>query len=117
MTINWSGASAGALGICIFLGPFVYKVRRSKGDTHFRAILEVGLVFVLLVLWIVGGSNALYGIGIVVDEPPQILASDAYDLGHSHFEHVRVSYLVLGLVLIAAACVIGKFMELRRGDD
>jgi len=114
MTINWSGAIGAALGICIFLGPFAYKDQRAKGGSHFRAILEVGLVFVLLLLWIAGGSNALYGIGLVVDEPPQILGSGGYDPGQSHLEHVRVPYLVLGLVLMAASWTIGKLSELRR---
>jgi|SRR5213080_2023151 len=114
MTINWGGAVASALGICIFLGPFAYKDRRSKGGSHFRAILDVGLVFVLLVLWIVGGSNALYGLGIIIDEPPQILGSGGLDPGQRHFEHVRVPYLMLGLVLMAAGLVIGKLSELRR---
>ena len=88
MTINWTGAICTALGICVFLGPFAYKDRRSKSGSHIRAILDVTLVFILLVLWVVGGSNALYGIGFVVDEPPQILGSGGYDPGSSHMEHL-----------------------------
>lgn len=114
MTITWSGAIGSALGICIFIGPFAYKERRSRGGSHFRAILDVGLLFLLLLLLIVGGCNALYGIGIVIDEPPQILGSGGYDSGRSHVEHVRVPYLVLGLILIVAAWVIGKLSELRK---
>jgi hypothetical protein len=114
MTVSWSGAIGSALGICIFLGPFAYKDRRAKGGSHFRAILDVGLVFVLLVLWIAGGSNALYGMGIIIDEPPQILGSGGYDPGRSHLEHVRVPHVVLGVILMAAAWGIGRLAELRR---
>jgi len=114
MRINWGGAVASALAICIFFGPFAYKHRRSKGGSHFRAILDVGLVFVLLVLWIVGGSNALYGLGIVIDEPPQILGSGGLDPGQRHFEHVRVPNLMLGLTFMTAGWAIGRLSELRR---
>ena len=114
MTINWTGAIGTALGICAFLGPFAYKDRRSKGGSHFRAILDVALLFLLLVLWIAGGSNALYGIGLVVDEPPQILGGGGYDPGRSHVEHLRLPYLAVGLVLMAAAWTIGKVSELRK---
>ena len=114
MTVNWTGAIGTALGICLFLGPFAYKDRRSKGGSHVRAILDVGLVFVLLLLWITGGSNALYGLGLVIDEPPQILGSGGYDPGQSYWEHVSVPHLLLGLAIMAAAWIIGKLSELRK---
>jgi hypothetical protein len=113
MTINWTGAAGTALSICVLLGPFVYKDRRTNGASRVRAILDVGLIFLLLVLWIVGGSNALYGLGMVVDEPPQILGSGGYDPGRSHTEHWRPQYLAVGLVLMAVAWTIGKLNELR----
>jgi hypothetical protein len=114
MTINWSGAIGTALGISVFLGPFAYKDRRSKGGSHFRSIPEVGFVSVLLLLWIAGGSNALYGVGLVIDEPPQILGSGGYDPGQSHWEYVRVPHLLLGLAMMAAAWIIGKLSELHK---
>ena len=114
MTINWTGAIGTALGICVFLAPFAYKDRRSKGGSHLWAILEVALVFLLLVLWIAGASNALYGIGLVVDEPPQILGSGGYDPGRSHMEHLRLPYLAVGLALMAAGWITGKVMELHK---
>ncbi|MCX6866545.1 MAG: hypothetical protein NTV46_10070 [Verrucomicrobia bacterium] len=103
MTINWTGAVGTAMGTWVIAGPFVYKRCRSSGESKFRAIVEVALVFVLLVLWIVGGSNALYGIGQVVVDPPQILGSGGIDPGHSHMEHLRVPYLAVGLAMMAAA--------------
>jgi len=112
MKINWAGIIGTALGICVFLGPFAYKNQRSKVDSPFRAILYVGLVFVLLVLWIAGGSSALYGVGLVIDEPPQLLGSGGYDPGQSHWEYARLSYLLLGLVMMATAWIIGKLTEI-----
>ena len=113
MTISWTGAIGTALGTCVIVGPFVYSRCRSNGDPQFRSILEVALVFVLLVLWIVGGSNALYGLGYVVDQPPQILGSGALDQGRSHMEHLRVPNLGVGLVLMAAAWTIGALFQRR----
>jgi hypothetical protein len=112
MKISWSGAIGTALAICVFLGPFAYKDQRSKGGSPFCAILYVGLVFVLVLLWIAGGSNALYGVGLVIDEPPQILGSGGYYPGQSHWEHARLPHLLLGLAMMAAAWIIGKLTEL-----
>lgn len=113
MVVNWLGAAGTALCICAFLGPFAYKGQRDKGGSHFRATLDVGLVFVLLLLWIVGGTNVLYGVGLVIDEPPEILGSGGLDAGQSHFEHVRIAHLVFGLALIGGAWLLGRFSELR----
>ena len=112
MTLNWEGAIGTTLGILIFLGPFAYKDRRSRGSSHFLAIMEVGMLFVILLLLIVGGSNALYGLGVVIDEPPQILGSGGYYPGQRHFEDVSIPHLVLGLVLMAAAWILGTLAKL-----
>lgn len=111
MTINWSGVIGTALGICVFIGFFAYKDQRSKGSSPFHAILYVGLVFVLLLLWIAGGSNALYGVGLIIDEPPQLLGSGGYDPGQSHWEHARLPHLLVGLAMMAAAWIIGKLTD------
>ena len=114
MVVNWPGAAGTALGICAFLGPFAYKDRRNKGGSHFRAALTVCLLFVLLLLCILGGSNALYGVGVVIDEPPEILGSGGLDAGQSHFEHIRIPHLMIGLALMPAAWLLGRFAESRR---
>jgi hypothetical protein len=113
MDISWGGFAGSALAICVFLGPFVYKGRRSKGGSHFRATLDVMLVFMILFLLIAGGSIALYGLGIVIDKPAQQLGSGGYEPAETHSEIVRVKYLLLGVGLIAAGWVIGKISELR----
>jgi hypothetical protein len=113
MIVNWLTAAGTAAGICIFLGPFAYKERRNKGGSRFRAGLDVGLLFVLLLLWIVGGSNALYGLGYVIVEPPDILGSGGLDVGQSHFGHIRLSNLFLGLALMVAGWLLGRLSERR----
>ena len=112
MDINWGGFAGTALGVCIFLGPFAYKERRVKGGSHARATLDVVLVFGLLFLWIAGGSIALYGFGIVIDEPAQPLGSGGLKPAEAHTEVVRSMYLLLGVGLMAAGWVIGKISEL-----
>ncbi len=114
MVVNWTGAAGTAAGICVFFGPFAYKDRREKGGSHVRAALDVGFVFVLLVLWIVGASNALYGLGYVIDRPPEILGSGGLDDGESHLEHMRFSYFIFGLALMTAGWLLGRFYQSRR---
>ena len=114
MVVDWPGAAGTAAGICIFFGPFAYKERRDSGGSHVRAALDVGLVFIVLLLWIVGASNALYGLGYVIDEPPEILGSGGLDAGQSHLEHMRPSHFFLGLVLMAAGWVVGRLAESQK---
>ena len=113
MDINWGGFAGSALAVSIFLGPFAYKDRRRKGGSHFRATLDVALVFGILFLWIAGGSIALYGLGIVIDKPAQPLGSGGVEPAEVHTEIVRGMYLLLGIGLMAAGWVIGKVSELR----
>ena len=111
MTVDWRGAAGTATGICIFFGPFAYKDARSSGGSRVRAVLAVGVLFIVLLLWILGASNALYGLGYVIDEPPEILGSGGLDLGTSHFEHVRPWHLLLGLMFMFIGSVFGKIAE------
>ncbi len=113
MVVNWPGAAGTAAGICVFFGPFAYKDRRNKGGSQFRGVLDIGLLFVLLLLWIVGASNVLYGLGYVIDEPPEILGSGGLDPGQSHSEHIRLSNVFLGLLLMVAGWVLGRLSERR----
>ncbi len=69
MVIDWASAAGTAAEICAFFGPFTYKDRK-QGGSHVRAALDVGFLFIVLLLWIVGASN---GLGYVIDEPPEIL--------------------------------------------
>ena len=69
------------------------------------------MLFLIVVLWIAGVSTALYGIGLVVDERPQILGSGGCDPGRRHVEHLRLPHLAVGLMLMAAAWTIGKTVE------
>ena len=112
MDINWAAFVGTAIAICIFLCPFAYKDRREKGGSHIRATLDVLLVFGIIFLLIAGGSIALYGIGIVIDEPAQQLGSGGYESAKTHTEIVRFKYLLLGLGLIAAGLIIGKISEI-----
>jgi hypothetical protein len=90
------------------------KTDERSGGSHVRAALDVGLLFAVLLLWILGASNALYGLGYVVDEPPEILGSGGLDAGQSHFEHIKVSHFFLGLALMAAGWVVGRLVESRK---
>lgn len=114
MVVNWPGAAGTAFGICAFLGPFAYKDRRNKGGSHFRAALNVGLLFVVLLLWTLGASNALYGLGYVIDEPPEILGSGGLGAGQSRFEHIRLSHFFVGLTLMVAGWLLGRIGESRK---
>ena len=112
MDINWGVFAGSALGVCIFLGPFAYKDRRRKGGSHIQATLAVALVFGVLFLWIAGGGITLYGLGIVIDKPAQMLGSGGFEPAETHSEMVRGMYLLLGIGLMAAGWVIGKVSEL-----
>jgi hypothetical protein len=57
----------------VFLRTFHIQGQAKQGGSHVRAALDVGLLFIVLLLWIVDASNALYGLGYVIDEPPEIL--------------------------------------------
>jgi len=72
------------------------------------------VLFGILLLWITGGSSAMYGMGIIIDEPAQILGSGGYEPAQTHTEHVRIFYLLLGLGLMAAGWIIGKYFESRK---
>jgi hypothetical protein len=56
----------------------------------------------------------MYGMGIIIDEPAQILGSGGYEPAQTHTEHVRIFYLLLGLGLMAAGWIIGKYFESRK---
>jgi hypothetical protein len=114
MNISWGALIGTSIGICIFLGPFAFKDRRSKGGSNIRASIDVICLLGIVFLWVAGGRSLLYGLGIVVDEPPEIDASGGYQSAQTHSEHVRVSYLALGVGFIAAAWFIGKLYEKQK---
>ena len=112
--INWGAFVGITIAICICIGPFAYKDRRTKGGTHFRAALDVLLVFAIVLLWVAGGSITVYGLGIVFDRPAQTLGSGGFSPAETHMETVRGAYVLLGLGLMAAGYAIGKVCELRK---
>ena len=114
MDINWGAFVGTAIAICICIGPFAYKDRCTKGGTHFRAALDVLLVFVIVFLWVAGGSITLYGLGIIIDSPAQPLGSGGFLPAETHMETAKVAYVLLGLGLMAAGFVIGKMSEMQK---
>jgi hypothetical protein len=111
MEINWVGFAGSALAICIFLCPFAYKERRRQGGSHIRATLDALLMFGIVFLLISGGSITLYGTGIVIDTPAQPLGSGGYEPAETHMERIKIGYLLFGVGLIVAGCLIGKIMS------
>lgn len=109
--VDWGHLALYALGFYVLLAPFAYKFARDKGNRRIMAVMFAGLLYVLIFLWVAGGSLTLYGVGMVFDRPAKSCGIGCIEPSAGHWEAPNFSILILGLAIILAAWWLGRAME------
>jgi hypothetical protein len=109
--IDWTHLGLYSLVFYVPIAPFAYKFARDKAVGRAAALAISASAYVLVFLWIAGGSLAVFGMGMAFDRPGGSCGIGCIDPAEGHWQMPNFKFLLIGLLLIAAAWWLGKAME------